>query len=448
MVEWKPSCVNDDGVLEAIALDIARRLQTPEQVQAIVAAADAQRGIRSPGMSWTPCSIARGYAGLAIFYSQLDECFPNKGWDRVAHRYLGLAVRDFELEAAATIGLFSGISGLAFTAQLLSRGGRRYQALLQQLDDLVLRHAIIFAANVQRLKSGMGANQLDLVSGLAGIAVYLIGRPDDLKSQAATQDVLSSLVGLILADEDPPRWHTPADLIVESMRSHYPYGHLNCGLAHGIPGPLAVLALAKMANIEVEGIVDSIHRVARWLLAHRRDDQWGLNWPTAVSLNPPSSDVSKGTVDGRRVSVTPSHSGWCYGSPGIARSLWLAGMAVDEDQYRTIAIQAMQSVYRRPPAGRRLSSPTFCHGLAGLLHISLRFSHEVDGLFANQVNRLSAQIASSFVPSSRLGFATLEADGQWIECPGILEGASGVALVLLAAVTKIEPSWDRLVLLS
>jgi hypothetical protein len=32
--------------------------------------------------------------------------------------------------------------------------------------------------------------------------------------------------------------------------------------------------------------------------------------------------------------------------------------------------------------------------------------------------------------------------------PGLLDGAAGVALVLLAQATGVEPSWDRLFLLS
>ena len=35
-----------------------------------------------------------------------------------------------------------------------------------------------------------------------------------------------------------------------------------------------------------------------------------------------------------------------------------------------------------------------------------------------------------------------------IDQPGLLEGSPGIALVLLAAATSVEPTWDRLFLLS
>jgi hypothetical protein len=37
---------------------------------------------------------------------------------------------------------------------------------------------------------------------------------------------------------------------------------------------------------------------------------------------------------------------------------------------------------------------------------------------------------------------------QWQADPGILTGAAGIALALLAATTPIEPAWDRMMLVS
>src|SRR4030095_2026633 len=70
----------------------------------------------------------------------------------------------------------------------------------------------------------------------------------------------------------------------ESMLRSHPHGNLNCGLAHGIPGPLALLALARLGGIEVAGLAEAIDGLAHWLSANRCDDQWGVNWPTAVAL--------------------------------------------------------------------------------------------------------------------------------------------------------------------
>ena len=42
----------------------------------------------------------------------------------------------------------------------------------------------------------------------------------------------------------------------------------------------------------------------------------------------------------------------------------------------------------------------------------------------------------------------LEPDGRLVDCVGLIDGAAGVALVLLAASSPVEPAWDRVFLLS
>ncbi len=49
---------------------------------------------------------------------------------------------------------------------------------------------------------------------------------------------------------------------------------------------------------------------------------------------------------------------------------------------------------------------------------------------------------------SLLGFRHLETRDNHMDQPGLLEGAPGVALALLASATSAEPTWDRLFLLS
>jgi hypothetical protein len=47
-----------------------------------------------------------------------------------------------------------------------------------------------------------------------------------------------------------------------------------------------------------------------------------------------------------------------------------------------------------------------------------------------------------------LGYRSWEPSGRKIDQPGLLDGAPGVLLVLLAASTTWEPRWDRAFLLA
>jgi hypothetical protein len=61
---------------------------------------------------------------------------------------------------------------------------------------------------------------------------------------------------------------------------------------------------------------------------------------------------------------------------------------------------------------------------------------------------LAGRLVDSFEPDSIFGYRDIEPDGGRTEQPGMLEGAAGVALVLLASATSQPPTWDRMFLLS
>jgi hypothetical protein len=132
-----------------------------------------------------------------------------------------------------------------------------------------------------------------------------------------------------------------------------------------------------------------------------------------------------------------------------ARSLWLAGEALNDDHFRELAIDAMEAVFRRPAASRRIDSPTFCHGKAGLLQIALRFANDTGReKFVTESQSLVREILLAYQPGSLLGFRNIETTDREIDQAGLLDGAPGVALVLLAAISSVAPDWDRLFLLS
>jgi hypothetical protein len=369
----------------------------------------------------------------------LDACLPGEGWDLTAHGFLTTAARGAERRPRVPPGLFGGLSGLAFATASLSRDGARYQRLLATLDEALAPRAAALGAGLRGQDPG-AVSEFDVISGASGVTAYLLKRD----TGGVLPEVLRGLVSLAEPGDGPPRWMTPPQLLGDaSMVRLYPSGNLNCGLAHGIPGPLAVLALALGSGVEVRGQVDAVRRLADWLVAHRVDDQWGVNWPTAVPLPAP------GVPDPDRTMLRPSRSAWCYGSPGIARALWFAGDALGDARLRELAVEAMQAVLRRPVNQRQIESPTFCHGVAGLLQIVLRFAHDTGlAAFAAAAAELVDQLLATYEPERPLAYASLEPGPNPVDRAGLLEGAPGVAMTLLAAATDAEPSWDRLFVLS
>lgn len=434
-----------------VARDVAARVTDPGRLATALAASTRQT-LFPQTLDRRTYGVADGDAGLAVACGYFDACLPGEGWDEVGHGFLAAATAATAATAAAEsapVGLFGGLSGLAFAARSLSRDGARYQRMLAALDGMLAPDAAALGEFLCSSREPGPVSAFDLISGATGVAAYLLTHDAD----EGLPGLLRGLTALTenRAETPPgagvPRWMTPASLLAdESMRRRYPLGNLNCGLAHGIPGPLAVLALALRAGVEVPGQAEAVRRAADWLVAHQVTDEWGISWPAAVPVPAPDGARPSRPVD----RPGPTRSAWCYGAPGVARALWLAGEALDDGRVRETAIETMRAVLRRPVRRRGIPSPTFCHGVAGLLQIVLRFHHD-SGLFHQGVAELVDELLAAYRPDRPLGYVSYESydpDADPVDRAGLLDGAPGVALVLLAAATDTEPTWDRLFLLS
>lgn len=127
----------------------------------------------------------------------------------------------------------------------------------------------------------------------------------------------------------------------------------------------------------------------------------------------------------------------------VARSLWLAGCALSDQQLRQVAVEAIEGVFRSLISEHSIPSAHLCHGVAGLLQICLRFAHECDSMLVQeQIPLLVEQILDAFHPEFVVGFRNVDRDQQ-IDDPTWLNGAVGIAMTLLAASTPAPPNWDR-----
>ena len=426
-----------------VAHDVAERLRDPERTAEIARLGSDQSGLDlKRQIQWTPFSVVYGHAAPALLFGQLDRCFPGREWDQQAHTYLVLAARSLEAVPGPALrpGTFGGLAGLCFVTHYLSRNGTRYQRLLGTLDELLFRQTIEVARLPDPFPGGVGFSDYDLISGPAGIGAYLLLRLYVPEAAPALDAILNRLLFLSEWRDDghlrffiPPEWQ-PTERHLEQN----PHGATDCGLAHGVPGPLVFLALAHSNGVERPGLREAIRRLADWVVAQQCEDAWGINWPHAVppdGVEPPSGSTTR--------------AAWCYGSPGVARALWLAGCALEDSDLQDVAIEAMRAVRRRPIEMRRIDGPILCHGVAGLLQIVLRFANDTgQDFFVEMATELTEQLLDLFEPDSLAGFRDIEPDGRKVDNPGLLEGAAGAALALLAAATGAKPAWDRMFLLS
>lgn len=437
---------------EAVTL-VADRLADPGQV-AEVASRDDNRDPIYDSVMWGPMTLANGLPGVALLYGELART--DGTWRRTAHRHLAAAAG--VMNSAPSRGLFSGPAALLAAAQTCAGPEGHYGALRRKLaawvaDDQLTRLGT-FRDRAADGGRGVDWAAYDLINGVSGTTRLLLDSVTDPAEtgpdvESALADSLRHLVRLTepvrVDGHEVPGWWVPCELqLGERDRQTYPRGDFNLGLAHGIAGPLTVLASAYEAGHRVPGLVEAVERVADWLLGWTLRDAAGTYWPARVSWDDELAP--------ERPRELFTRTAWCYGAPGVAAALCHAGTVLDRPLWRTAAVDALHAALRRDESLWAIEGATVCHGYAGLLRVVARVAHTTGDpeLLAGRA-RLEEKVLQCADEEAPFGFRHLmrfpaaalsPVPHRAVNTAGMLEGAAGVALSLLPVDPGPLP-WDR-----
>lgn len=408
----------------ALATELLGRVKTPEQFFAINKEAMRQTEIfeilgaeEHPGMHY---DLTSGCLGAALAFGELHQSDPKLGYDLIAHDHLTSAARYFEEQAyTIPLGMANGLSGLLFTIEALSLEGERYQNLLQAFSDVFFERLDYELSASSEVGEGESTDTYDHISGFSGMVVALLALRNRPKAESYLRKVLLWLTQRAsLNSQNRLGFYTPRQKMLSHELENGGEGFTNCGLSHGVAAPLAALSIAWLNGVRVEGMKEAIYTLALWLKEHMFEGPYGPETPYLVF-----EDFTN---------TMTSRTAWCYGVPGVARSLSLAGHALGDESLKDYAHYAFISLRKRPVITRDIPSPTFCHGVSGLLHISRTFSNDHSSTDLRMFEEeLWEQLMESYEPEAATRFRDIELRGQKVEKPGLLEGSVGIALVLL-----------------
>lgn len=417
MTKWKPLLTGAlaDRVLgdaSRIADDLAS-LSTPEQLAP------------SYGNEF-PASLATGAAGVALAFGYLGQAgvVPYG-----AEKSTSLLETSAELMAEVEMGpdLFCGYAGVAWSHAILgSSPDENDDDALSQIDE-----------EVRSLLDGSefdGPN--DLIWGLAGLGVYVLER---LPRKASTE-TLARIVQLLAERAErgaDVTWRTSPDHLSPRQRRISPQGHYDLGLAHGVPGIVAFLAQAFAAGLLTEDGTSLLRGAVDGLFA--REQAGPSRYPYWI------------TPDGE---TRAGRSAWCYGDPGVAGALLMVTRCAHDPAWEQHAINLALHAAERSFEDSRVVDATLCHGAAGLGHVFNR-AYQRTGLEAlsRAATRWFERTLEMCRPGTGYGGYTTalwdeQGNAQSEADPSLLSGAAGIAMALAAAVSPVEPRWDRALLLS
>lgn len=363
-------------------------------------------------------SLSGGAAGIALRHIEAARTGAGT-WD-LANAALRQAVAE-GVSIADWASLYHGAPALSFVLHAAPdrRGLAEATATVDAGTASVTRARLDSAhARIDR-HTRPSLSEYDLIGGLTGLGVALRrnGHHDLLR------DVLTYLVRLTEPINGLPGWWCPTG---PHRRQPGPAGgHSNHGIAHGITGVLALLALTHSDGIMVDGQVNAITLICQWLDRwEQHDDSGGCWWPQIVT----AADLDHGTISQPHPNRPISRPSWCYGTPGITRALQLAARALHDHDRQRHAETAFTQCLNDPAQLDLLTDRSLCHGTGGLLATARRVA--ADALFP-----------ITPTPALRLH---QQAAAPAAEPPGFLVGSAGATLAAAATTTT---SWDACLLL-
>ncbi|MNU70010.1 Nisin biosynthesis protein NisC [compost metagenome] len=443
-----------EGALKGKALSevlqVAALLEDRDYVKEIVLQEAEKNELYSLlGATWGDLSLSHGLPGLCIFWGQMDRIYPERGYDEIGHQYMLEMKARIDEEGIPQLSLWGGLSGILMGAKALSRDRTRYTHFIDQMLNLFMEsYKSKLDASIEAIRSGVDTSHYDVIQGWSGIGRSLLYFIDQSEIRHAVEDILEYCVLLarpkIVDEQLVPGWHIPPRFLTHHHEQElYPKGLFNCGLSHGIPGVLAFLSVSYEQGVTVQGHKEAIETIAGWLIRWAREDEYGLYWPACISWEEQITQTY--------LRETKSRLAWCYGSPGVARSLWLAGTALEQVEWKDTAMSAILATFKRPEQEWNLFSPIFCHGWSGLLQITHRMWRESGHKdLRRECDRLIQRILESHQLNAPFRYTdAFPVDGKFIEMskPGLLEGAAGISLALLDTIFETENNWDSIFLI-
>lgn len=320
-----------------------------------------------------------------------------------------------------TISLFAGLSGVSWLIDH-SVDEDEAGALVAHFDAALLRYL-----DVPRWQE-----RYDLISGLVGVGVYAAGCQGERAARLADR-VLSHLEAIAIADGAGTTWRIPPHCLAPARRTRFPDGAVDLGVAHGVPGIIGMLAQFVDAGVQQDRSRRLLRSAVAWLMnaVPNGRPRFGTDWPA----NP--DEVKR--------------MGWCYGDPGVAGALLGASRALESPELEQEALALLAQI-AASLATRGPPDACFCHGAAGLAHIyNVAFQRTGSVQMRDHARRWLAEVLRLRTPGTGIaGYRFLKADEtgtRWEADATLLSGATGIALVLLAAVEDEEPAWQALCLL-
>lgn len=349
-------------------------------------------------------------------------------------------------QKAIDLSLCYGLTGVAYSLKLAVQVLPELTTFLEQFDVLYTKLAKVQITRTNWViqKRSVAEKDYDLIQGLTSCLGYLSqygNSHGDLQNERLIVklfDWLSQSSGVGL-----PHALIKNNNIIDSGRKRlFKEGYINLSLSHGLAGPLAALSGVSITRPLVSIMT---------LYARLFNENHHINSPWAGEIS--AQKLKKHLFSNQDI----DRASWCYGNPGIARSVFRAAEKQKDYALEKVALDYFLSLQDLELSQLQLDSPTICHGVSGLLLILNAMERDTRMEKLGVIKKeITSYLLSQADLSSDLVFKEYDAvfrekkydSPRYFNDTGLLNGAGGVVLTLMSLKSEQRLDWERILLIS
>ncbi|WP_316839787.1 lanthionine synthetase C family protein [Pedobacter gandavensis] len=364
-------------------------------------------------------SLMQGLAGLPILYAELYKHTKSRSYLKKLDVVIDKLIDIIE-NTSASVSFCEGITGVAFMLNYLQTEMKYKQSMVKELNRILDRLMIHFYQHAENYN-------MDFMHGNAGILAYWLNKKTKIfkkDTQLLMPKYVKELKTYLDGLKDP-----------ENDKKI-----VNCGMAHGLISNMMILAkYSERFNDHqyyylLQEIVDLV-----LLTRSRTTGAINADFPAIIELGNINPDNQY------RVPL-----GWCYGDTVVSIGLAKAGQALGNTRIRNLGHEvAVRTMERKTNAHAMILDASFCHGSSSIAHVYNRWRWETnDNSFDEAYTDWILKTVELCQYTDGIGgYKKFEGDHFTPEM-GLLDGATGAALVLSDYVYGQKSSWDAAFLLS
>ncbi len=324
-----------------------------------------------------------------------------------------------------------GIAGAGWVLELLNEEefiDINNDELLSDLDEY------LFASMKENADNG----HYDFLHGAIGYGYYFLKRYENTRSadlKSRYKEYISYLIAALkkssITDETGTYWKT-------TLNQEEGLVGVNLSLSHGLSSIINFLSRVYIHNDFKQEVQNLLESTVTYILSHKSEDR------STTSKFP--SWIYEGMDKKPKARLA-----WCYGDLGVGVSLWKAGKAMANSEYREEAIEIIKyAAQRKDIVEAGVKDAGFCHGSCGIASIfNYMYKETQEPVFKDTADFWINEVLKMDTHEGNAGYVQWQGNLEnWKEETNLLEGIAGIGLTMISFLANFDTKWDECLMIS